>query len=202
MKEIQRYVLGMVQVNTYVLWNDNHVLIIDPGSKSNKLQSVLDEAGAIVDGIFLTHAHFDHIGGVDAFAKKYNAPLYMNELDAPLLSDPRLNLSGYDPLVVLTKPNFLMPGKQKIGTFEVTIYDAPGHSEGCSMLEWENNLFSGDVLFQGSIGRTDFYTSSNTKMMQSLKRIKEMNPDLVVYPGHGEATTIKNELQWNPFLQF
>ena len=202
MKEIQRYVLGMVQVNTYVLWNDNHVLIIDPGSKSNKLQSVLDEAGAIVDGIFLTHAHFDHIGGVDAFAKKYNAPLYMNELDAPLLSDPRLNLSGYDPLVVLTKPNFLMPGKQKIGTFEVTIYDAPGHSEGCSMLEWGNNLFSGDVLFQGSIGRTDFYTSSNTKMMQSLKRIKEMNPDLVVYPGHGEATTIKNELQWNPFLQY
>ena len=202
MKEIQRYVLGMVQVNTYVLWNDNHVLIIDPGSKSKKLLSVLDEAGAIVDGIFLTHAHFDHIGGVDAFAKKYNAPLYMNELDAPLLSDPRLNLSGYDPLVVLTKPNFLMPGKQKIGTFEVTIYDAPGHSEGCSMLEWENNLFSGDVLFQGSIGRTDFYTSSNTKMMQSLKRIKEMNPDLVVYPGHGEATTIKNELQWNPFLQY
>ena len=202
MKEIQRYVLGMVQVNTYVLWIDNHVLIIDPGSKSKKLQSVLDEAGAIVDGIFLTHAHFDHIGGVDAFAKKYNAPLYMNELDAPLLSDPRLNLSGYDPLVVLTKPNFLMPGKQKIGTFEVTIYDAPGHSEGCSMLEWENNLFSGDVLFQGSIGRTDFYTSSNTKMMQSLKRIKEMNPDLVVYPGHGEATTIKNELQWNPFLQY
>ena len=202
MKEIQRYVLGMVQVNTYVLWNDNHVLIIDPGSKSNKLQSVLDEAGAIVDGIFLTHAHFDHIGGVDAFAKKYNAPLYMNELDAPLLSDPRLNLSGYDPLVVLTKPNFLMTNKQKIGTFEVTIYDAPGHSEGCSMLEWENNLFSGDVLFQGSIGRTDFYTSSNTKMMQSLKRIKEMNPDLVVYPGHGEATTIKNELQWNPFLQY
>ena len=202
MKEIQRYVLGMVQVNTYVLWNDNHVLIIDPGSKSNKLQSVLDEAGAIVDGIFLTHAHFDHIGGVEAFAKKYNAPLYMNELDAPLLSDPRLNLSGYDPLVVLTKPNFLMPGKQKIGTFEVTIYDAPGHSEGCSMLEWENNLFSGDVLFQGSIGRTDFYTSSNTKMMLSLKRIIEMNPVLVVYPGHGEATTIKNELQWNPFLQY
>lgn len=202
MKEIQRYVLGMVQVNTYVLWNDNHVLIIDPGSKSKKLQSVLDEAGAIVDGIFLTHAHFDHIGGVDAFAKKYNAPLYMNELDAPLLTDPRLNLSGYDPLVVLTKPNFVMPGKQKIGTFDVVIYDAPGHSEGCSMLEWENNLFSGDVLFQGSIGRTDFYTSSNTKMMQSLRRIKEMNPDLIVYPGHGEATTIKNELQWNPYLQY
>ena len=202
MKEIQRYVLGLVQVNTYVLWNDNHVLIIDPGSKSKKLQSVLDEAGAIVDGIFLTHAHFDHIGGVDAFAKKYHAPLYMNELDAPLLTDTRLNLSMYDPLIVETKPKFLMPGKQKIGTFDVTIYDAPGHSEGCSMLQWENNLFSGDVLFQGSIGRTDFYTSSNTKMMQSLRKIKEMDPDLIVYPGHGEATTIKNELQWNPFLQY
>ena len=202
MKEINRYVLGMVQVNTYVLWNDNHVLIIDPGSKSKKLQSVLDEAGAIVDGIFLTHAHFDHIGGVDAFAKKYHAPLYMNELDAPLLTDTRLNLSMYDPLIVETKPKFLMPGKQKIGTFDVTIYDAPGHSEGCSMLQWENNLFSGDVLFQGSIGRTDFYTSSNTKMMQSLRKIKEMDPDLIVYPGHGEATTIKNELQWNPFLQY
>ena len=202
MKQIQRYVLGMIQVNTYVLWNDNHVLIIDPGSKSKKLQSVLDEAGAIVDGIFLTHAHFDHMGGVDAFAKKYQAPLYINELDAPLLTDPRLNLSMYDPLIIETKPKFVMPGKMKIGTFDVTIYDAPGHSEGCSMLQWDQNLFCGDVLFQGSIGRTDFYTSSNTKMMQSLKKIKEMDPDLIVYPGHGEQTTIKDELQWNPYLQF
>lgn len=201
MKRIERYVLGMVQVNTYVLWNGKHVLLIDPGSKSKKLQSVLDEAGAIVDGIFLTHAHFDHIGGVDAFAKKYNAPLYMNELDKDLLKDPRLNLSMYDPLIVETKPHFVMPGKQKIGTFEVTIIDAPGHSEGCSMLQWDDCLFTGDVLFQGSIGRTDFYTSSNTKMMQSLKKFRDMDPQLRIFPGHGEASTLQDELQWNPFLQ-
>ena len=70
------------------------------------------------------------------------------------------------------------------------------------MILWDDNLFSGDVLFQGSIGRTDLATSSNTKMMQSLRKIREMDPNLKVYPGHGPATTLKDELLYNPYLQF
>lgn len=200
MKSIETFVLGMVQVNTYLLWNDNHVLMIDPGSKSARIQQELDEKGAILDGIVLTHAHFDHIAGVDAFAKKYHCSLYMNDLDVPLLTDPRLNFSIGTDVIVKTKPVILKPGRHTIGAFTFDYIDAPGHSEGCSMILWDQNLFCGDVLFKGSIGRTDLATSSNSKMMQSLKMIKQMDPSLVVYPGHGPSTTLLEEFETNPFL--
>lgn len=202
MKSIETFVLGMVQVNTYLLWEDDHVLIIDPGSKSPRLQEAIDKRNGIVDGIVLTHAHFDHIAGIDTLVEKYHCPLYMNDLDMPLLQDPELNFSIGDPIIVKTKAKVLAPGEHTIGHFTFQYIDAPGHSEGCSMILWDQNLFCGDVLFQGSIGRTDLATSSNTKMMQSLKRIKTMDPDLCVYPGHGPKTTLKDELQWNPYLQF
>lgn len=203
MKKIDTFILGMVQVNTYLLWNDNHVLIIDPGSKSVKMQESIDSQNGIVDGIVLTHAHFDHIAGVDALVKKYHCPLYINDLDIPLLRDPALNFSIGTPIIVTTKPNVLQPGMNTIGAFTFRAIDAPGHSEGCTMIEWEQNLFCGDVLFQGSIGRTDLATSSNTKMMQSLRMIKDtLSPDLIVYPGHGPKTTLSDEFQNNPYLQF
>ena len=202
MKDIQCYVLGMVQVNTYLLWKDNHVLIIDPGTASKRLFEAIDERQGIVDGIVLTHAHFDHIGGIDAIVKKYQCSLYMNDLDEELLTNSRLNFSIGEEIIVHTKPETLLPGVPTIGNFEITFIDAPGHSEGSSMILWDDNLFSGDVLFQGSIGRTDLATSSNTKMMQSLRKIREMDPNLKVYPGHGPATTLKDELLYNPYLQF
>ena len=203
MKKIETFVLGMVQVNTYLLWNEDHVLIIDPGSKAVQMQKCIDEAGAIVDGIVLTHAHFDHIAGVDTFAKKYHCPLYVNEFDIPLLRDPSLNFSLGENIIVETQPVVLMPGRQTIGSFDLRIIDAPGHSEGCSMILWDKNLFCGDVVFQGSIGRTDLATSSNAKMMQSLRMMKDtLDTDLILYPGHGPSTTWKQELLYNPFLQF
>ena len=103
MKSIETFVLGMVQVNTYLLWNDDHVLVIDPGSKSLRLQEAIDKRNGIVDGIVLTHAHFDHIAGVDTLVNKYHCPLYMNDLDIPLLTDPQLNFSIGDPIIVHTK---------------------------------------------------------------------------------------------------
>lgn len=203
MKRIDIFVLGMVQVNTYLLWEDDHVLIIDPGSKSPKLQEKIDSNNGIVDGIVLTHAHFDHIAGVDALIKKYHCPLYINDLDIPLLTDPELNFSFGEPIIVKSKPEVLKPGMNTIGAFTLRAIDAPGHSEGCTMLQWDQNLFCGDVLFQGSIGRTDLATSSNTKMMQSLRMIKEtLSPDLIVYPGHGPKTTLEAEFKYNPYLQF
>lgn len=203
MKKIDVFVLGMVQVNTYLLWQDNHVLIVDPGSKSPKLQEAIDSCEGIVDGILLTHAHFDHIAGVDALASKYKCPLYLNDLEIPMLTDAHLNFSsGMQDVIVKTKPIGLGQGMHTIGAFEFEFIDAPGHSEGSSMIRWGNDLFCGDVLFQGSIGRTDLPTSSNSKMMQSLKMIKMMDPTLVVYPGHGPSTTLQEELMSNPFLQF
>lgn len=203
MKKIDTFVLGMVQVNTYTLWNENHVLIIDPGSKSTKLQTTIQEGGGIVDGIVLTHGHFDHIAGVDALAHVYKCPIYINEYDVALLKDPSLNFSQSSNITVQTVPSILKPGACRIGSFDLEIIDAPGHSEGCSMILWDKNLFCGDVVFQGSIGRTDLATSSNSKMMQSLAMMKDtLDIDLVIYPGHGPSTTWKQELLHNPFLQF
>lgn len=203
MKKIDTFVLGMVQVNTYVLWNDHHVLIIDPGSKALQMQEKIDSEHGIVDGIVLTHAHFDHIAGVDALVKKYHCPLYINNLDIPLLKDPQLNFSFGSPIVVQTEPIVLQPGMNTIGAFTFRAIDAPGHSEGCTMIEWDQNLFCGDVIFQGSIGRTDLATSCNSKMIQSLHMIKDsLDPSLIVYPGHGPKTTLAEEFKNNPYFQF
>ena len=198
MKKIDVFVLGMVQVNTYVLWNDNHVLIVDPGTANAQLMQKIEEAGAIVDGIVLTHGHFDHIGGVDKLVERYHCSLYINANDQAML-----NFSYGEPVIVQTKPLDLLPGKQTIGAFDLFVIDAPGHSEGSSMIQWDDCLFCGDVVFQGSIGRTDLATGSNSKMMQSLKMMKEtLDGDLKLYPGHGPTTTWKQELLTNPFLQF
>lgn len=203
MKKIDTFVLGMVQVNTYVVWQDQHVLIIDPGSKSQKLQDCIAQGGGIVDAIVLTHAHFDHIAGVDALVDVYHCPLYINEYDIPLLQNPQLNFSLGQKIVVHTVPRILTQGAMQIGAFSLQIIDAPGHSEGCSMIQWDQNLFCGDVVFAGSIGRCDLATSSNTKMKQSLSMMKEtLDADVILYPGHGPKTTWKEELLHNPFLQF
>ena len=203
MKKIDVFVLGMVQVNTYVLWNDNHVLIVDPGTANAQLMQKIEEAGAIVDGIVLTHGHFDHIGGVDKLVERYHCSLYINANYQAMLNDPVLNFSYGEPVIVQTKPLDLLPGKQTIGAFDLFVIDAPGHSEGSSLIRWDDCLFCGDVVFQGSMGRTDLATGSNSKMMQSLKMMKEtLDGDLKLYPGHGPTTTWKQELLTNPFLQF
>lgn len=203
MKKIDRFVLGMVQVNTYLIWEDQHVLIVDPGSKSLKIQEVIDQQNGIVDGILLTHGHFDHIAGVDAFVKKYQSPVYINELDMPMLQDPKLNSSFFQPIVVNAKAIGLKPGVIQIGAFTLKVIDAPGHSEGSTLFIWDDNLICGDVIFQGSIGRTDLITGSNTKMMQTLHYIRNhLSPNLKVYPGHGEITSLEQEFCYNPYFRF
>ncbi len=203
MKKIDCFVLGMVQVNTYLLWEDNHVLIIDPGSKSLKIQETIDQQNAIVDGIVLTHGHFDHIAGVDAFVKKYQCPVYINELDMPMLQDANLNSSFYQPVIVNAKATALKQGMNQIGAFTLHAIDAPGHSEGSTLLIWDDNLICGDVIFEGSIGRTDLATGSNTKMIQTLRYIRNnLSSDLKVYPGHGNMTTLDREFRFNPYFQF
>lgn len=201
MAQIDSIVLGMVMTNCYLLWKNNHVLIVDPATRCDKIKQLIDVRNGIVDGIYLTHGHFDHIGGVDAYAELYHCPVYINDLDMRLLSDPYLNASiGSREVIVRSAAIGLQPGKNQIGEFTFTLIDAPGHTEGSSLMIWEDAMICGDVLFQGSIGRTDLVGGSNTKMHQTLQMIKTLNPDLKIYPGHGEQTTLAQELKYNPFL--
>ncbi len=202
MMKIDSLVLGSFAANCYLLWKNQHVLIVDPGSKSPKVQKLIDAQRGFVDGIYLTHGHFDHIAGVDSLANYYNCSVYMNPLDIPLLANPYLNVSAgmEHEVIVRSEVIALQPGINQIGEFAFELIDAPGHSEGSSIMLWEGNMICGDVLFQGSIGRTDLFTGSNTKMIQTLEKIKQMEPNLKVYPGHGPTTTLQEELLHNPYL--
>lgn len=202
MSKIDILTLGAYAANCYLLWEGKHVLIVDPGSKSPRIKEQIAANNGIVDGIYLTHGHFDHIAGVDALVDYYHCPVYINDLDMPLLRDPYLNYSMPGQETILkSKAIGVAPGNNTIGAFSFELIDAPGHSEGSSLMIWHDNMICGDVLFQGSIGRTDLATGSNPKMFQTLQMVKTLDPKLKVYPGHGEITDLQTELISNPYLR-
>ncbi|WP_332618445.1 MBL fold metallo-hydrolase [Anaerorhabdus sp.] len=199
METILTAVVGMYQTNCYILKDEGHVCIIDPGKKAERIISMIQE-DEIVDAILLTHGHFDHIGAVDELVKYYHCPVYVNENDHELLTDTSKNTASGMIATVTSSTQYFHEGKMKIGHFEFDIIFAPGHTEGCTLIQYKNHLFTGDVLFFEGIGRTDLYGGNMNKMRQSLNVIKSFNPNLIVYPGHGPTSTIEHELAVNPYF--
>lgn len=199
--KIETYPLGIYAANCYVITEGQHALIIDPGGKGKTLVSKLKEENICVDAILLTHGHFDHIGGVSYMQEQFSCPVYVEEEDVKLLKDTHLNCSmvGREATVSKDIRTFDI-GSNVIGTFTCEVIYTPGHTDGCVLLQFDEHLFSGDVLFKNSIGRTDLPTGSQSKMINTLKIIKNLEPSLHIYPGHGERTTIQEELLANPYL--
>ena len=205
MKKIETYVLGMVQVNCYVLWQDNHVLIIDPGTASSKLMKDIDDRGGIVDGIVLTHGHFDHILAAEAIRDRYQIPIYACQKEEKTLQDPKINLTAYHMDSYTLKADVYLTDLQavELAGFSVQMIETPGHTAGscCYYLKDEGVLFSGDTVFCGSVGRTDFPEGSTAAIVESLHRLLDALPDdTEVYPGHDASTTIGYEKRYNPFV--
>lgn len=198
---VEKYVVGMYMANCYALWKGKHVLLIDPGSKSRKLMEKLEEEEAVVDAILLTHGHFDHIGGTDFFANKYHCPVYIDKEDEPMLTNPKLNCSLQNNETIIKTPvKYYKNGVQSIGEFTFEAINAPGHTNGCTLLKFDKHLFTGDVLFNMSIGRCDLPQGSSAKMHASLQMIKTFDPELIVLPGHGDTSLLHNEFKYNPYL--
>ncbi|MDL2276945.1 MBL fold metallo-hydrolase [Breznakia sp. OttesenSCG-928-G09] len=199
--KIETYPLGMLQANCYLIWKDNHVLIVDPGGSSKRIVEYITQQEAIVDAILLTHGHYDHIGGVEFFVKQFHCPVYISEADQLMIDNPKFNCSdtfeGFSSDIEIQH----YTGNMKIENFTFEVMDAPGHTNGSVLLVFDDFICSGDVLFKQSIGRCDLPTGSNNKMFQTLSMIKGLNSKYKVYPGHGDSTTLYEEFLYNPFLK-
>lgn len=195
--------LGPVQANCYLLIQDGHALVIDPGSDFQNLDRLLEEEKADLDAILLTHAHFDHIGGIDSILKNHDVDVYVNPYEVQFLNDPDLNGSNtfFMHVVSNVKPKTFNEGKMKIGSFDIEVFFFPGHSIGSTVFKIDDKLFTGDFIFQGSIGRMDLETGSEYAMSQSLKKFLRFDQNYSIYPGHGPSTTLDFEKRWNPYLQ-
>lgn len=198
--------VGPVQANCYIVMENGHALVIDPGDQGQEISSMLHAMNVQVDAILLTHAHFDHIGAVDTLMKEFDVDCYVNPAEFDYLQNPDKNSSsafmGIPHLSLKTVPVELKEGLNTIGPFKVTAYFAPGHSAGSTIFEIGDSLFTGDVLFQESIGRTDLQGGSVEQMKESIAFLKSLTKNYTVYPGHGPSTTLDYEKTHNPYLLY
>lgn len=192
--------VGQLETNCYVVTEEASLLcaVIDPGDESSTILDYLESNKLKCTHIFITHGHFDHTMAVRAVQEATGAQVYMHEKDTnPTLEDASLRYSPPDGTI------FYEEGDQiQVGNMVFYVMETPGHSEGsvCLVCEKEKVIFSGDTLFKGSCGRTDFPGSDPAKMMASLGRLYHMPGNFEVYPGHMDATTLDVERVNNPYL--
>ena len=199
--KVETLVLGAIETNCYIISDNNTVLIIDPGFSPRRLiEKINNEYGGRLSAVLLTHGHFDHIGAVDALVRTYNCPVYGCKDDERLFRDISVNQMFRQGAVVNSEIEWLEDDKITIGNIDIKVYYTPGHSPGSVMFEIGGMLFSGDTIFYESVGRTDLYGGSYSQLKQSLAVLQSLPFDMVIYPGHGEKTTVAHEIQFNPYF--
>ncbi len=199
---------GAYQANCYVCdCGDGVAVIIDPGDDAGRIRAALLEAKVTPEAILLTHGHLDHISALTELLAVWSVPVYLAAGDARFAFTAQNEIPCYQPVgMVPEKLKDLTDGQTLMfGSATVTVLATPGHSPGSVCFQVKDGetdvLFSGDTLFAGSIGRTDFPGGDNAAMGKSLRRLAALPPALPVYPGHGPATSIGRECRVNPFLQ-
>jgi len=199
-------VTGPFQENAYLAWMDSNktCIIIDPGDDPECIISEIGSQKLNPKAIVNTHAHLDHIGAVDPLKDYYNIPFYLHKDEAMILDNYESSLT-YFGLSPKPAPKvdvwFEKEDKLFIDDFKIELYKTPGHTPGGTCLIIEDNVFTGDTLFKGSIGRTDLPGGDFELLSSSLKRMIDEIPDThYIYPGHGPATTLAIEKVENPYL--
>ena len=202
------FTVGMVAENSYIFRRDESdtALIVDPGDEPEKLLGAIDALGVTLAGILLTHTHFDHVGAVAPVARATGAEVWVPEIEKGVLADINsfVPWPGFGPFESYDAEHTLEGGeKLELAGFEIDVLFTPGHSPGhvTFAIPDEAALFSGDVLFQGSVGRTDLPGGDWPTLLESIRSLVDgFPPETTVYPGHMGITTLGAERASNPFL--
>jgi hydroxyacylglutathione hydrolase len=206
--EVRMLTVGPVQENCFVFCADGskRALIVDPGEEAPRILETVRELELTVEAVLVTHCHFDHIGAVAPVARETGAPVYVSEIERPVLADimSYVPFAGFGPYESY-EADYLLKGGEKLelAGFEIDVRFTPGHSPGhlSYSIPAERALFSGDVLFQGSVGRVDLPGGDWATLLSSIEGLVDALPeDTTVYPGHMGVTTLSAERRTNPFL--
>ena len=206
--KIERFALGALGTNSYLIINEEskEILIVDPATCPEYVISHVKSNGYIPKAVLLTHAHFDHVMGINGWVEEYGIPVYLHEEEKEVLAKASLNLSyqfgkdyAYEDVECFSSNEVV-----QMAGFEFRVIHTPGHTKGgcCYYFETEEVLFSGDTLFAQSVGRSDFPTGNMRVLINSIKEKLFCLPDTVmVYPGHNDLTCIADEKAYNPFIR-
>ncbi len=200
---IEQIPVGMLQVNCYLVWHEenNELLIIDPGAEPDRLIEEINGNNLNPQAILLTHAHVDHIGAVPELSREYSIPVYVHPDDMPLYKSPENALPPW--LAAVEDLPDAVSDPPKVIEFDYTVLPTPGHTRGGVSFYFAKarSLFTGDTLFQGSVGRTDLPGGNTKRLMTSIgNELLTLPPDVRIYPGHGNSSTIGHEKKSNPYL--
>jgi glyoxylase-like metal-dependent hydrolase (beta-lactamase superfamily II) len=206
--DVRAFTVGPVAENSYIFRRDDstEALIVDPGDEAPLLLGAIEKLGLDLQAILLTHTHFDHVGAVAPVARETGAPVYCPELEVPVLADIMsfVPWPGFGPYESWQAEETVAGGERlQLAGFDIDVIFTPGHSPGhvTYAIADEGALFSGDVLFQGSVGRVDLPGGDWPTLADSLRRLVEGHPpETRVYPGHMGITTLGAERESNPFL--
>jgi hydroxyacylglutathione hydrolase len=207
--DVRMFTVGPVEENCFLFRHDgsDRALIVDPGEEAPRILAAVEQLGVTVEAVLVTHCHFDHIGAVAPVAKATGAPVYVSEIERPVLSDimSYVPWAGFGPYESYEADHTLKGGETlELAGFQIDVLFTPGHSPGhlTYSIRDQQAVFSGDVLFQGSVGRTDLPGGDWDTLLASIATLVEsLPPETAVYPGHMGVTTLGAERQSNPFLR-
>jgi glyoxylase-like metal-dependent hydrolase (beta-lactamase superfamily II) len=205
--EVRMLTVGPIAENCFVVRAEgsDRALVVDPGEEPDRILAEVEQTGATVEAILITHCHFDHVGAVKPVAEATGAPVYCPEIEVPLLTDiMSFTMPGFGPYEGYQADHTLKGGETlELAGLEIDVLFTPGHSPGhvTYSVRGEEAIFSGDVLFQGSVGRVDLPGGDGPTLLRSIQALLDSHGDGTrVHPGHMGITTIGAERATNPFL--
>lgn len=206
--KIERFAIGSMGTNCYFIKNEEtkELILVDPAICPKELVEYVKKNGYTPRAILLTHGHFDHVMGIDGWVQEYDIPVYLQEEEKEVLARPEWNLSSaFGPSYHYQAVCTLKDGEQiNLAGYEIKVLHTPGHTQGgcCYYIPAESVVISGDTLFYRSVGRSDFPTGDTLTLMRSIQeKLFTLPEDVIVYPGHGDATCIGDEKKNNPFVK-